>query len=62
MPFHFLINANAHANIHTVEPPNKGHIGTSHFIHYREVVLYYCYGKCASYLERLPSSQRARVL
>ncbi len=23
----------------TVEPPNKGHIGTSHFVLYREVVL-----------------------
>ena len=23
----------------TVEPPNSGHVGTRHFIHYREVVL-----------------------
>ena len=23
----------------TVEPPNKGHIGTSHVVHYKEVVL-----------------------
>ncbi len=42
------------ALLHTVEPPNKGHFGTSH---YRDVVLilrglilrglkmYYCYGK-----------------
>ncbi len=25
---------------YTVEPPNKGHSGTSHFVHYREVVLF----------------------
>ncbi len=25
----------------TVEPLNKGHIGTSHFVHYREAVLFY---------------------
>ncbi len=23
-----------------VEPLNKGHFGTSHFVHYREVVLF----------------------
>ncbi len=27
----------------TVEPLNKGHIGTSHFVHYREVVLFLMY-------------------
>ncbi len=27
----------------TVEPRNKGHIGTSHFVHYREVVLFLMY-------------------
>ncbi len=28
----------------TVEPLNKGHVGTSHFVHYREVVLFLIYG------------------
>ena len=27
------------SNLFTVEPPNKGHIGTRHFVLYREVVL-----------------------
>ena len=26
-------------HIYTVEPPNNGHIGTRHFVLYREVVL-----------------------
>ncbi len=31
---------NSRQKITTVEPPNKGHFGTSHFVHYREVVLF----------------------
>ena len=26
-------------NYNTVKPPNKGHVGTSHFVHCRETVL-----------------------
>ena len=26
--------------VYTVEPPNKGHFGTCHFVHYSEVVLF----------------------
>ncbi len=33
----------------TVEHLNKGHFGTSHFVHYRPLLgglkMYYCYGK-----------------
>ena len=38
---HFLKapNACSLSNGNTVEPPNKGHVGTSHFVLYREVVL-----------------------
>ena len=47
-------------HIHTVEPLNNGHIGTHHFVHYREVVLFqrqkmychyidWCIGKCPLY-------------
>ncbi len=51
------------SHICTVEPLNKGHIGTSHFVHYREVVLFLMYsGKdtlgpaILSTIERLSSS------
>ena len=35
--FYFL---KAKLNFCTVEPPNKGHFGTSHFVLYREAVLF----------------------
>ena len=38
------LNVNVSHNIilsgYTVEPLNNGHIGTDHFVHYREVVLF----------------------
>ena len=44
---------------YTVEPLNNGHIGTDHFVHYKEVVLFrrqnafthvgWCIGKCPLY-------------
>ena len=50
----------AHVITITVEPLNNGHIGTDHFVHYREVVLFqevkmhchyigWCIGKCPLY-------------
>ncbi len=43
----------------TVEPPNKGHFGTCHFVHYREVVLL----KSCLYREAVvSSSRRSKIL
>ncbi len=50
----------------TVEPPNKGHIGTSHCVHYREVVLVYSGTSdtlgpaILSIVERVSSSVRSK--
>ena len=36
----FAYDAETHHFSYTVEPLNNGHIGTDHFVHYREVVLF----------------------
>ena len=37
----FLSNGQSCMKYHTVEPPNKGQVGTSTDLHYLEVVLYW---------------------
>ncbi len=62
---------NNNNNNSTVEPPIKGHLGTSHFVPCREVILFsevenvlhihvhfWGYRKCRSFVERLSLSRR----
>ncbi len=39
----YIISVTKHKQLYTGELLNKGHIGTSHFVHYREVVLFLMY-------------------
>ncbi len=50
----------------TVEPPNKGHIETSHFVHYREAGLFLAVENGwlfweLSFLERMSFFSRSRA-
>ncbi len=48
---------NAHTHNIQWNPLNKGHVGTSDFVHYKEVVLF-SEKKMYDYIERLSSSKR----